>query len=273
VNEVESLYRGIALSIAGTDSGGGAGIQADLKTFAALRVFGMNVITAITAQNSLMVSDIENLSPRIITAQMDAVFSDFTVNAAKTGMLSREETIRCVCDGVRRHNVTKLVVDPVMIAQSGASLIDANAVEALREELLPLALLVTPNVPEAERLSGQTIANIDEMASAARIIAGFGPKAVLVKGGHMITGDVVTDILFANGTITRFDSPRVPTDNTHGTGCTLSAAIAAELAAGGDLPEAVRRGRQYLMLALRRSFRPGHGAGPLGHAVLAPWLV
>ena len=269
---VESLYRGIALTIAGSDSGGGAGIQADLKTFAALRLFGTTVITAITAQNSLTVSDIENLPPRIVAAQMDAVLSDFPVNAAKTGMLSCEETILCVCDGIRRHGITRLVVDPVMIAQSGASLIDAEAVAAIRQELLPLALLVTPNIPEAERLSGGPVKSVDDMASAARIIAGFGPKTVLVKGGHMIEGDVVTDILFANGAITRFDSPRIPTENTHGTGCTLSAAIAAELAAGSELPEAVRKGRQYLMLALKRSFRPGHGAGPLGHAVLAPWL-
>ena len=266
------MYRGIAVSIAGSDSGGGAGIQADLKTCAALRVFGMTVISALTAQNSREVSAVWNVPPEMIRAQMDALWSDFPVGAAKTGMLALPETIREVASGIKRWKVANLVVDPVMIAQSGASLIADDAVEVLRAEVLPLALLVTPNVPEAERLSGMTIESVEDMEKAAGIIARSGPGAVLVKGGHRMQADTVTDVLYHQGRMARFTDSRILTENTHGTGCTLSAAIAAELASGSSLEEAVRRGRQYLRLALKSGFRPGSGWGPLGHAVTPPWV-
>lgn len=267
-----ALYRGIAVSIAGSDSGGGAGIQADLKTCAALKVFGMTVITALTAQNSREVSAVWNVPAGMISAQVDALWSDFPVGAAKTGMLGAADTIRAVASGIRRWKVDKLVVDPVMIAQSGAALIDDDAVAVLREELLPLALIVTPNIPEAERLSGIAIESIEDMERAAAEIAKSGPKSVLVKGGHRMQPDTVTDVFFREGEVSRFTDGRIFTENTHGTGCTLSAAIAAELSAGIPLPEAVRRGRQYLRMGLKAGFRPGAGWGPLGHAVMPPWV-
>lgn len=267
-----TLYRGIAATIAGSDSGGGAGIQADLKTCAALKVFGMTVITALTAQNSTAVTEVWNVPEEMVRAQMDAIWSDFPVGAAKTGMLSAPGIIRTVVEGVRRWSVSKLVVDPVMVAQSGASLIDDAAVDALRKELLPHALLVTPNIPEAERLAGFSIGSTEAMERAAKAIAALGPRAVLVKGGHLLQERSVTDVLFCAGEICVFEDPRIFTDNTHGTGCTLSAAITAELAAGTPLLEAVRRGRAFLRMGLEASFRPGKGWGPLGHAVTPPWL-
>ena len=266
------LYRGIAVSMAGSDSGGGAGIQADLKTCAALKVFGMTVITVLTAQNSREVTAVWNVPPVMVRAQIDALWSDFPVGAVKTGMLSVPETIREVTEGVKRWKIDQLVVDPVMIAQSGASLIADEAVEVLREELLPLALLVKPNIPEAERLAGFPIENVEDMERAAFAIAEKGPRAVLVKGGHRMQENSVTDVLFHDGKTARFTDARIFTENTHGTGCTLSAAITAELAAGASLPEAVRRGRQYLRMGLEASFRPGKGWGPLGHAVVPSWV-
>lgn len=267
-----ALYRGNAVSIAGSDSGGGAGIQADLKTMAALKVFGMTVITALTAQNSMEVTDILNVPPSMISAQMDALWSDFSVGAAKTGMLSVPDTIRAAAEGVKKWKVTKLVVDPVMIAQSGAALIADEAVEVLRRDLLPLTLLVTPNAPEAERLSGLPVSSTEDMEQAARAIADLGPKAVLVKGGHLLKGNTVTDLFYYDGEVTVFTEGRIYTRNTHGTGCTLSAAITAELASGAELPEAVKLGRRYLRMGLEAGFQPGKGWGPLGHAVTPPWL-
>ncbi len=265
------LYRGIALTIAGSDSGGGAGIQADLKSFAALKVFGTSVLTALTAQNSRGVQDVFDVPAPFVKGQIDSVLSDFPVAAAKTGMLSRADTIAAVAESLARYGLEALVVDPVMVAQSGDPLIAEDAVEALVTHLLPRALLVTPNVPEAERLSGLTVTGPEGMADAARVIAGLGPRAVLVKGGHL-EGQVMTDVLLFDGEVTRFESPRLETLNTHGTGCTLSSAIAAELAAGQGLMEAVDRGRRYLQAGLRHGFRPGSGYGPLGHAVTPPWV-
>lgn len=265
------LYRGIALTIAGSDSGGGAGIQADLKTFAALKVFGTSAITALTSQNSLGVQDVFDIPAAVVAKQIESVLSDFPVMAAKTGMLSRADTIETVASSLERFHLDALVVDPVMVAQSGDSLIAGDAVEALIEHLLPRALLVTPNVPEAERLSGLSIEGPDDMVEAARAIASLGPKAVLVKGGHL-DGEVMTDILFFQDRVTRFQSPRQDTNNTHGTGCTLSSAIAAELATGRTLTKAVELGREYLQAAMRFSFQPGHGYGPLGHAVTPDWV-
>jgi hydroxymethylpyrimidine/phosphomethylpyrimidine kinase len=259
-------YRGLAATIAGSDSGGGAGIQADLKTFAALDVFGTTVITALTAQNSLGVEAIFDIPPSMIRAQIDAIWSDFPIGAAKTGMLSRPETIREVTAGVRRRNITSLVVDPVMVAQSGAPLIADEAVEVLRNELLPLALLVTPNVPEAERLAQQPISSVEDMRRAAERIAALGVPNVLVKGGHLPQENEIVDVLFVEGTLVTFRDSRLETRNTHGTGCTLSAAITAELASGSPLILAVEEGRRYLRRALEYGFRPGKGWGTLGHA-------
>lgn len=266
-----SIYRGIALTIAGSDSGGGAGIEADLKTCAALRVFGTVALTAVTVQNSLGVHGVHDIPPEIVYAQMKDVLTDFPVGASKTGMLSRPETIHAVCRGIRDFGIKKLVVDPVMIAQSGDSLICDEAVAVLREELLPLATLITPNIPEAVRLSGIAIETVDDMERAGLAIAKNG-TAVLVKGGHMEKGETITDVLCIGDKAVRFSGSRIHTSNNHGTGCTLSSAITAELAAGSDLETAVFRGRSYLRLALENSFKPGHGYGPTGHAVRPDWI-
>ena len=265
------FYRGIALTVAGSDSGGGAGIQAALKTFAALKVFGTTAVTAITAQNSLGVQGIHNVPPEILEAQIESVLSDISVDAVKTGMLSQKASIKCLCDALRRYGIEKVVVDPVMVAQSGDELIGPEAVYSIQNELLPLASLVTPNIPEAEKLSGFNITDVKTMEIAARKIYDLGPGAVLVKGGHM-EGETVVDILYSGQEIRKFISPRINTSNTHGTGCTLSSAIAAELSAGCELKEAVSRAREYLMLALENSFKPGRGYGPLGHAVKVGWV-
>ncbi|MCF7936770.1 MAG: bifunctional hydroxymethylpyrimidine kinase/phosphomethylpyrimidine kinase [Synergistales bacterium] len=266
-----ALYRGIALTIAGSDSGGGAGIQADLKTFAALKIFGTTAVTAVTSQNSLGVQDVYNLPAACVAGQIESVCADMAVGAAKTGMLSRPETIAAVRGQVERFGIDSLVVDPVMVAQSGDPLIAEEAVDALVQHLIPRALLVTPNIPEAERMSGMALDRPDKMEEAALAIADMGPRGVLLKGGHL-PGETVTDVLVLEGKATVLESPRIDTGNTHGTGCTLSAAIAAELAAGCGVREAVDRGRAYLQAGLRHGFRPGRGYGPPGHALTMPWV-
>ena len=264
-------YRGIALTVAGSDSGGGAGIQADLKTFAALRVFGTSAITAVTAQNSLGVSHIEVLSSQSIKKQMEAVLSDFSVGAIKTGMLASSGVIETVCEVLSAFAPQKVVVDPVMISQTGHSLIDDSAVSTLKEKLLKRALLVTPNLPETEKLVGFSIEDMESAKRAASMISQMGAKAVLIKGGHRASEEV-QDLLFIDGKVRIFSHPRIHTENTHGTGCTLSAAIAAELASGCQLEKAVARGITYLQMALKRSFKPGKGAGPVGHFVVPSWV-
>lgn len=266
-----SIYRGIGLTIAGSDSGGGAGIQADLKTFAALKIFGTSVIVALTAQNSLGVQGVFNVPVEMVKKQMDSVLTDFSVGAAKTGMLSDPALIEGVCEKIREYGIQKLVVDPVMVAQSGDPLISKEAISLLKEKLLPLALMVTPNIPEAKELTGLHLCCKKDMEKAARAIGKMGPQAVLVKGGHL-EEDRVRDVLFYKGEIIHFEDARIPTQNTHGTGCTLSAAITAELAAGCDLEEAVDRARKYLLQGLKHSFQPGSGPGPLGHAVQVDWV-
>lgn len=253
-----------ALTIAGSDSGGGAGIQADLKTFAALGVYGTSVLTAITAQNTVGVTAVHDVPVEIIAAQLDAVLGDIGTDAAKTGMLSSAAIIATVAEGVRRHGVTKLVVDPVMVAKSGDHLLRPEAVGALRELLLPLALVVTPNIPEAETLAGMAIATDDDRREAAKRIAAFGPRYVIVKGGHA-PGDPV-DFLYDGRAITAIASgPRIDTPNTHGTGCTFSAAIAAGLARGDDVEQAVRAAKIFITEALRHSYRVGAGHSPVNH--------
>ncbi|MCD8392004.1 MAG: bifunctional hydroxymethylpyrimidine kinase/phosphomethylpyrimidine kinase [Cloacibacillus porcorum] len=260
------------MTVAGSDSGGGAGIQADLKTFAALKVFGTSAITALTVQNSLGVTGIHNAPPEIIKAQILAVGSDFPLGAVKTGMLGNRGTIRAVAEGLSELGIKKIVVDPVMVAQSGDSLLAADAVEAVKEIIVPLASIVTPNLPEAEKLTGMRIESVEEMTAAAREIAKLGCGAVLVKGGHLAgEPEIITDVLLADGKISLLQDRRIETTANHGTGCTLSSAIAAELAAGLGLEEAVARARQYLRAGLHYGVTAGHGAGCLGHAVTMPW--
>jgi len=252
-----------ALTIAGSDSGAGAGIQADLKTFSALGVYGSTVITAITAQNTLGVTAVHEIPTAVIAAQLDAVMTDIGAEAAKTGMLSSAEIIETVANGVRRHRIDKLVVDPVMVAKSGDRLLREDAIDALRRVLLPLAIVVTPNAPEAEVLAGRRIAHETDMVEAARAIHALGPRYVVVKGGHL-GGDAV-DVLYDGETVERFVLPRVKTRHTHGTGCTFSAAIAAHLARGLDVPSAVWQAKQYLHEALQHAFAIGAGHSPVHH--------
>lgn len=254
----------VALTIAGSDSGAGAGIQADLKTFAALGVYGVTVITAITAQNTMGVRAVQEISPGIIEAQLDAVADDFSIGALKTGMLSSAPIIEAVARGIARHSLQPLVVDPVMVAKSGDRLLREDAVEALRRILLPLARLVTPNIPEAEVLSGRSIRTPRDRVDAGRAIVALGAQAVVIKGGHS-DEDPVVDVLIDEHGIEEFGAPRVVTTSTHGTGCTFSAAITAGLARGLELSEAVGEARDYLTRALREAPGLGHGHGPLQH--------
>jgi|GEM_PF-53418 len=251
------------LTIAGSDSGGGAGIQADLKTIAALGGYGMSVVTALTAQNTVGVLGIHDVPAEFITLQFEAVAADIGIEAAKTGMLATREVIRAVAESIRQFNVRHLVVDPVMVAKSGARLIRDDAQQALVSELLPLATVVTPNIPEAETLAGMTIHSPADMASAARRIHALGPAAVYLKGGHR-PGDAL-DLLFDGREFTEFRSPRIETRDTHGTGCTLSAAIATGLGQGLSLTQAVARAKDYITMAIDYALRLGAGHGPTNH--------
>lgn len=251
----------VALTIAGSDSSGGAGIQADLKTFTVHGVYGASVLTAVTAQNTLGVAGVVALSPEFVGLQIDTVLADLDVAAAKTGMLANAEIVLRVADRIRHHALRRLVVDPVMIAQSGASLLSADAVAAVREVLLPLAALVTPNLPEASVLVGKAVESLEDMRRAAEAICRLGAGACLVKGGHLGAGAAV-DILFSEGEATEFARPRVATRHTHGTGCQLSAAITANLAAGHSLRDAVEGGKQFIHAAIEGGLAIGHGDGP-----------
>jgi hydroxymethylpyrimidine/phosphomethylpyrimidine kinase len=256
----------IALTIAGSDSGGGAGIQADLKTFSALGVYGASAITAITAQNTQGVTAVEDISPAMVSAQLEAVFSDLDINAVKIGMVSRIETIEVIAAKLRNFE-RHVLLDPVMVATSGDRLLHPDAVATLKRELLPLALLVTPNLPEAAVLSSSDIAtNKAELTRQALIILEAGAGAVLIKGGHG-RGNDSTDILFTEGEVYPLAAPRIATTNDHGTGCTLAAAITAHLALGADLADAVKAAKTYLHAALVASskLKVGHGRGPVHH--------
>ena len=257
-----------ALTIAGSDSGGGAGIQADLKTFSAFRVFGMSVITAVTAQNSLGVQGVENLPPAFVALQLRSVLSDFGAGAAKCGMLSTAPIIEAVAATLADDPVEKLVVDPVMVAKSGDALLQPDARQALIERILPLALVVTPNLPEAESLAGIPVASRPDMEEAARRIHRLGPRYVLVKGGHL-KGEAI-DLLWNGKAFTAFRAPRIDSGNTHGTGCTLSAAIAAGLARGQAIGDAIRDAKAYVTRAIREGFAAGRGVGQLRHFI-AEW--
>ena len=253
----------VVLTIAGSDSGGGAGIQADLRTFAAHGVHGTSAVTAVTAQNSVAVLDWVSLEPRMVVAQMEAVASDMNVAAAKTGMLATAAIVSAVADAIERLRLPLVVVDPVMVAKSGDRLLDGHAETAYRERLLPLATVVTPNLPEAEALLGRPVRTLPEMREAARALRAMGPRAVVVKGGHL-EGDAV-DVFWDGERMEDLSAPRIATKNTHGTGCTYSAAIASRLALGDPLLEAVRGAKAYLTEAIRRSYSVGRGHGPVDH--------
>ncbi|MBB3945463.1 hydroxymethylpyrimidine/phosphomethylpyrimidine kinase [Rhizobium skierniewicense] len=256
----------IALTIAGSDSSGGAGIQADLKTFSALGVFGATVITAITAQNTRGVTAVEDISANMIAAQMDAVFSDLDIGAVKIGMVSRIETIETIAAGLR-HAGKRVILDPVMVATSGDRLLQEDAVESLRNRLLPLALLATPNLPEAALLSDQPVAtNKQDVIRQAEAILKTGVGAVLIKGGHG-TGSESVDLLLDGDDVLEFSMPRIDTTNDHGTGCTLASAITANLALGYPLADAIGLAKDYLQgaLAAGRNLHIGHGHGPVHH--------
>ena len=258
----------VALTIAGSDSSGGAGIQADLKTFAALEVYGASVITALTAQNTQGVSGIHDVPPAFITKQMDAVFSDLAVAAVKIGMLARAEAIAAVAAGLDRHKAKNVVLDPVMVASSGDRLMAKNAVAALTRTLMPRAALITPNLPEAAALLDQPVAaNEGEMEQQARALIKRGAKAVLIKGGHGSGRQSVDLLVEAGGGVARLAARRVATKNTHGTGCTLSAAIAAGLAKGLGLYDAAAAAKDYVstVIAAADMLDIGHGHGPLHH--------
>ena len=255
-----------ALTIAGSDSGGGAGIQADLKTFSAFGVYGASVLTAVTAQNTQAVSAVSPIAPGIIRAQMDAVFDDLSIGAIKIGMLGGPDAILAVADGLKRAGLP-VVLDPVMVAKSGDSLLADDAVAVLRDRMLPLADVLTPNLPEAARLLGiAEAADDDAMLEQGRALLALGPRAVLVKGGHAI-GPECVDLLVTPDAVLRFSAPRQATRNTHGTGCTLSAAIAAGLARKSQLAEAVGNAHAYLQAAIGAAdaLEIGAGRGPVHH--------
>ena len=253
-----------ALSIAGSDSSGGAGVQADIKTMTVNGVFAMSAITALTAQNTVGVRSVFESTPEFLKDQIDAVFEDIRPDAVKIGMVSSAELIKVIADRLVYYKAENVVVDPVMVATSGSRLMRSNAVSVLKRELLPLAALVTPNIPEAEALSGERIQGKEDMERAAKHIADTYGCAVLIKGGHSVSD--ANDLLYANGVCKWFDGKRIDNPNTHGTGCTLSSAIAANLAKGYDLEASVQRAKDYISGALAAMLDLGNGSGPMNHA-------
>ncbi|MEG0378904.1 MAG: bifunctional hydroxymethylpyrimidine kinase/phosphomethylpyrimidine kinase [Eubacterium sp.] len=255
-----------ALTIAGSDSSGGAGIQADLKTFAAHGVYGMSVITAITAQNTTGVFNVENISEAMVEAQLDAVFTDIWPDAIKIGMVSSKPIIHAIAKKLKEYKPKNVVLDPVMVATSGDALFDRDAQTTLIEELMPLADIITPNIAEAELLSGISITSKNDMIRAARDIVGYYKGAVLVKGGHL--EDKADDLFYDEGFGYWMPKPKINNPNTHGTGCTLSSAIAANLAAGYDMLESVKKAKEYVYGAIEAGLDLGKGQGPLDHLYL-----
>ena len=252
-----------ALTIAGSDSGGGAGIQADLKTFAAFGVYGTSAITAITAQNTRGVTLVRAMDPGLVVAQIEAIASDFAIAATKIGMLATAAIIEAVADAVTRLSLNAVVLDPVMVAKGGDHLLEPSAVAALREKLIPLAAVLTPNVPEAEALTGLAIASVADQREAAARLIGLGARIVVVKGGHL-SGRAV-DVWHDGTRAIELDAERIDTPHTHGTGCTFSSAIAACLALGHAPEDAARRAKAYVTGAIRHAPGLGHGHGPLHH--------
>ena len=261
--ELTEARRPIAMTIAGSDSGGGAGVQADLKTFAAMGVYGASVLTAITAQNTMQVTAVHEVPVDIIAAQIQAVLSDMGANAVKTGMLSSSNIIGAVAEELKAAGVERLVVDPVMVAKSGDSLLRSDAVDALCGLLLPLATVVTPNIPEAEVLTGTSIESRDDARQAAKAIHHMGPRIVVVKGGHL-TGDP-TDLFYDGDGFRELHAPRIDTKNTHGTGCTFASAIAAGLAKGLEPWDSVVQAKTFITEAIQHAYPVGQGHGPVNH--------
>ncbi|MDD5713079.1 MAG: bifunctional hydroxymethylpyrimidine kinase/phosphomethylpyrimidine kinase, partial [Smithellaceae bacterium] len=258
------------LTIAGSDSGGGAGIQADLKTITVLGGFGMSAVTALTAQNTTGVLGICAVPPEFVALQIAAVAADIGIDAAKTGMLANAAIMSVVVEKIKQYGIERLVVDPVMVAKGGASLLDDRAKDLLSTELLPLAYIATPNIPEAEVFTGRKIESIEDMKDAARVIHGLGARNVVVKGGHLGDGtsDEAIDVLYDGKSFHRFVRERIKTQDTHGTGCTFSAALATYLGQGMDVPAAVQSAQDYIQEAIRYAWRIGAGHGPTNH--LAP---
>lgn len=251
------------LTIAGSDTCGGAGIQADIKTFSALGTYGMSVITAVTVQNTQGVFDCQNITPEIIKKQIDAIFTDIEVSAVKIGMVSKIETIKAIAEKLKQYHVKNVVVDPVMISKSGFDLMKPEAKQTLIEELIPLADIVTPNLPEAEVITGISIKNLKDMEKAAKIICNMGAKNVLIKGGHLEND--ATDVFFDGKECVYLEAKRIQTKNTHGTGCTLSSAIAANLAKGNTAEQSVKNAKKYIITAIEHSLNIGKGVGPTNH--------
>jgi len=251
------------LTIAGSDCSGGAGIQADLKTFSAHGTYGMSVIVSVVAENTSGVISIRDIDPEMIRDQMDAVFQDIRVDGVKVGMLSGAEIIRAVALKLRQYCPPKPVIDPVMVAKGGCPLMQDSALDTLILEMIPLAFLLTPNIPEAETITGKKITTVEDMREAARIIQGMGAQNVLIKGGHL-TG-AAEDILFDGKEFAHYCSPRIATKNTHGTGCTFSSAIAANLSNGMEIGEAVRAAKDYITMAIEHALPIGKGNGPVNH--------
>ena len=262
-----------ALTIAGSDCSGGAGIQADLKTMTMNGVYAMSAITALTAQNTTGVRAIQESTPEFLKQQLDAVFEDIFPDAVKIGMVASSELICVIADRLRYYNAKNVVIDPVMVASAGSSLIKQNAVQTLINELLPISTLVTPNIPEAQVLSGMTIKNKEDMIAAAKQIGDSYSCAVLLKGGHSIND--ANDLLYANGELIWFEGKRIKNPNTHGTGCTLSSAITSNLAKGFTLAESIQRAKDYISGALAAMLDLGKGSGPMNHAfdLQGQWAV
>lgn len=251
------------LSIAGSDCSGGAGIQADLKTFSAHGVFGMSVIVSVVAENTSRVIDIQNVTPDMIEKQIDAVFEDVEVDAVKIGMLSTPECMKAVAAKVKQYQPENVVIDPVMYAKNGCPLMEPTAVSTLIETIIPLADVLTPNIPEAEKIADMQISTVSDMETAARKIHSMGCKSVVVKGGHHI-GNAV-DVLFDGRNFYHFETAHIDTKNTHGTGCTFSSAIASQLAKGKSVPDAVKAAKTYVTMAIEHSLAIGKGCGPTHH--------
>ena len=251
------------LSIAGSDCSGGAGVQADLKTFSAHGVFGMSVIASVVAENTSRVIDIQDVSPDMIRKQIDAVFEDIEVDAVKIGMLSTPECMKAVAERLREYNPQNIVIDPVMYAKNGCPLMKPTAVNTLIETIIPLADVLTPNIPEVEKIADMQISTVADMEVAAQKIHAMGCKAVVVKGGHHI-GKAV-DVLFDGNSIYHFETLRIDTKNTHGTGCTFSSAITSNLAKGMNIQKAVAQAKTYVTMAIEHSLSIGKGCGPTNH--------
>nr|WP_251009522.1 bifunctional hydroxymethylpyrimidine kinase/phosphomethylpyrimidine kinase [Bacillus sp. ISL-39] len=254
-----------ALTIAGSDSGGGAGIQADLKTFQELGVYGMSALTAVTAQNTLGVQGVYPLTAEAVARQIESVGEDIGTDAVKTGMLFNAEIIEAVAEKIKELCWERLVIDPVMIAKGGASLLQQQAVSALKKHLLPHCLIITPNIPEAEVLTGMSIRTIGDKKEAAKRIYKLGAKNIVIKGGHDEATDESVDVLFDGMEFTHFSAPRIGTKNTHGTGCTFSAAITAQLATGASVHEAVSVAKEFIQAAIANPLHIGNGHGPTNH--------